>query len=587
MYIAPNTDIVILRNVPLDTTYDHTIYFANATAQYNYFYRLRKYALTNQSYQRVKRGWMRINIRAENLYDCNYLMFRNTSFGNRWFYAFIKSVEYVNNEVSEVSFELDVMQTWMFDYTLEQCFVVREHSVTDEIGDNLLPEPVNIGQYIYDNKYNLVSENTDIRWLIVIVSTGEISNLLPKCVEGGFLSGTYHQAKFYSTDIDARNLGSTLRQLFDNLAIFNNTDIVIDFYLIPNALRSWGNDGTLESDYDDSLDSAKLKTVTLPYNMLPNVNPMYVAKNNKLYTYPYCYLSVCNNEGVEETYKYEFFENTIDDHDHRVIKFHLYSDGSVEPIIGCIPKNYLRNSTHVNNGVTTSYDLNNAITITKYPKCTWATNDYTAKLAQIGIWGTLALLTQGVTVGSGTIPGTSALEYSFGGTNRGAITNFEQNKSLVPYTGSMMNSFNIPGQAEATENVRYRANKKDAAAAGAIGQAAFSYHTTTKSGVGNLAYAIQDFGFIARRIMVAPQYAKVIDDYFSMYGYATNQLKIPNTHSRPHWNYVRTANCTIRGSIPADDANAICNIYDSGITFWKNGNEVGNYSLDNSPVSNS
>ena len=25
----------------------------------------------------------------------------------------------------------------------------------------------------------------------------------------------------------------------------------------------------------------------------------------------------------------------------------------------------------------------------------------------------------------------------------------------------------------------------------------------------------------------------------------------------------------------------ICNIYDNGITFWKNGSEVGQYNLDN------
>ena len=31
-----------------------------------------------------------------------------------------------------------------------------------------------------------------------------------------------------------------------------------------------------------------------------------------------------------------------------------------------------------------------------------------------------------------------------------------------------------------------------------------------------------------------------------------------------------------------DDVRKICSIYDSGITFWKNPSEVGNYSLDNS-----
>ena len=47
------------------------------------------------------------------------------------------------------------------------------------------------------------------------------------------------------------------------------------------------------------------------------------------------------------------------------------------------------------------------------------------------------------------------------------------------------------------------------------------------------------------------------------------------------WTYTKTRGCVLVGDAPADDVRAICNIYDSGITFWKNGNEVGNYSLDN------
>ena len=33
--------------------------------------------------------------------------------------AFIKSVEYINNGVSEIEFEIDVMQTWHFNYNLQ------------------------------------------------------------------------------------------------------------------------------------------------------------------------------------------------------------------------------------------------------------------------------------------------------------------------------------------------------------------------------------------------------------------------------------------------------------------------------------
>ena len=88
--------------------------------------------------------------------------------------------------------------------------------------------------------------------------------------------------------------------------------------------------------------------------------------------------------------------------------------------------------------------------------------------------------------------------------------------------------------------------------------------------------------FYYGRCSVTAQQAKIIDDYFDMFGYATRRLKVPNRNARPHWNYVKTVSCNIHGSIPAGDMDRICEIYDKGITFWRDGNEVGHYELDNS-----
>ncbi|MFQ9808239.1 MAG: hypothetical protein ACLRYB_00070 [Segatella copri] len=149
MYIAPNTNIRVLKNVPLDNTYRNTIYFENATNQLNYFLSKQKYAFNNQTYQRVNNGVMTLNRSADDLYDCNYLMFQNPSYGNKWFYAFILSVEYIGNTTAEVRFEIDIMQTWHFDYTVNMSFVEREMSITDKVGDNLVPENLELGEYIY------------------------------------------------------------------------------------------------------------------------------------------------------------------------------------------------------------------------------------------------------------------------------------------------------------------------------------------------------------------------------------------------------------------------------------------------------
>ena len=153
MYIEPNSNIKIYHNVPLDDTYKHTLYFSSLAAQNAYFHanqNIIKYNLTTQSYQRVVKGSMRIAVKADNLYDCNYLSFQNASFGTKWFYAFITSVEYVNNETSEITFEIDVMQTYLFDITLKSSFIERQHSVTDRPGDNLVEENLAIGEYQLD-----------------------------------------------------------------------------------------------------------------------------------------------------------------------------------------------------------------------------------------------------------------------------------------------------------------------------------------------------------------------------------------------------------------------------------------------------
>jgi hypothetical protein len=101
----------------------------------------------------------------------------------------------------------------------------------------------------------------------------------------------------------------------------------------------------------------------------------------------------------------------------------------------------------------------------------------------------------------------------------------------------------------------------------------------TSSGTIEVASRTKDFRF--KQMQIQQQYARIIDDYFDVYGYATNRVKIPSIANRPHWNYVQTKDCVVTGSIPADDMNSICNVFDSGITFWKNPSEVGDYSLDN------
>ena len=108
-YIVPNTDIVLCRDVPLDSSYDHTVDFADANAQWAYFYSKRYKVVSVNSYQRVMSGRLRIECTMEEAIQCNYLYFRNNNFEDKFIYAFITGWYYVNNITTEISYEIDVL----------------------------------------------------------------------------------------------------------------------------------------------------------------------------------------------------------------------------------------------------------------------------------------------------------------------------------------------------------------------------------------------------------------------------------------------------------------------------------------------
>ena len=88
-----------------------------------------------------------------------------------------------------------------------------------------------------------------------------------------------------------------------------------------------------------------------------------------------------------------------------------------------------------------------------------------------------------------------------------------------------------------------------------------------------------DFRF--QVMTIKSQFAKIIDEYFSTYGYSTNRVKVPNTNNRSNWNYVETRNIDITGNAPQEDVQEIKNMFDNGVTLWHNPNTFGDYSQSN------
>lgn len=87
-------------------------------------------------------------------------------------------------------------------------------------------------------------------------------------------------------------------------------------------------------------------------------------------------------------------------------------------------------------------------------------------------------------------------------------------------------------------------------------------------------------GFYTYCRTIRAEYAKIIDDYFTMFGYKVNALKVPNIYGRKSFNYVKTIDAVIVGNVPVDAMSKLKNIFNKGVTFW-HGDWVGDYERDN------
>lgn len=501
MYVAPNTNVRILKNVPLDNTYRNTLYFANASNQAGYLSGKTKYSLAAQSYQAPWGKPLRVEINAENLYDCNYLMFQNSSFGTKWFYAFITEVRYINNVTSEIEFELDVMQTWYFDYNINPSFVEREHTVTDTIGSNLVPDDLELGDYVYDTSYSSGHMNDFVTVVAATVNRDGESGT-PLGGYGGIYSGCW---------LHVFDTFNAVAVFIDKLTRDNKSDAIISIFMMP-------------SDFTTDM-NAPAKHYVLEFDKQTGTIDGYTPKNNKLFTYPYCFLYVSNLMGNSAHYKYEYFQSYN-------CRFDMAMDMSPNPSALITPLGYK----------TVGSNYNESMALNGFPQCAYAIDAYKAWLAQNSSAMAVDML------GSAMVAGVSAATGNPIG--------------LVAAAGSAANVASTMARVSAIQTQPP--------------QSRGSQSNTTQ-----VALSIKDFWFYNYHIRA--EFAKIIDDYWTVYGYPIHQVKVPERASRPHWNYVKTRNVSITGSVPADDLAHIRSVYDNGTTFWKNGDNVGNYNLDNRP----
>ena len=575
-YIPPNSDVVLCRGVPIESDYKYTLYFDSIAAQNNYFFSKAFKQFHNVSYQRERRNYITLEIPATQVYACNYLLFKNTSYGEKWFFAFVDSVEYVNDNVTDIHYELDMMQTWMFEYTLMQCLVEREHSVTDKIFENTRPENIGYGELMCGVSQNLLS------------SRGLLGEYACVITSKPYSTGGDDPIKLYSQFCPVYGyIGSAedMNVLVQDFVRSGQQDAVLSV-TVANALMARGADET-HFDMPKQVPKEDFKFVCYGVtsgnyegeeqfkDQLPNG---YKPRNKKLFGYPYNQLWISNNQGTVNEYRYEDFKIDKDGFFHMEVA----ASGISSPECVLYPLDY--------RGVAKYYD--HALVLTGYPTVPWIGDTYKAYMAMNRNQIENALYTQAF---NGVINTVSAF---LGGT----MTVNNAADMLQAAKADASNAGKTVSQTTKT-GLRQQATGGIFSAIGTAGTSAVDFMTSAwqveaklkdvsnippnvggLSGAGSVTNALARFDYSTYYMCVKPEYAEIVDKFFDMFGYNTCTVKVPNTHSRPHWNYVKTVGCEIQGFLPQEAANVIKAVYDRGVTFWKNGDEVGNYTLDNSPT---
>lgn len=316
MAVSPNTIIKLLK-VPIEIDNFNQLKFASKQAQYNYFNSLPKITEENLSYQR-KDNFIWFPAHIDTILQYNYCMYQNSNYSDKWFYAFITDMQYENDGTTRIYIETDVFQTWQFDIVYKPSFVEREHTNDDTIGNNLIPENLQLGEYTCNKKLqwlNGLTSGSAYTGTNLVIVLGASENPEGELTSGVQVNGIYaglHYYVFHNNSDGIHDLNEWLEQYADE----GKSDAIQCMFLMPEFL-------TTGADRDDHLyagsNTANTKYINHGEESIVNKNldltntnlDGYEPKNNKLKTFPFSYLLVSNNSGTDVIYRYENFFTLI------------------------------------------------------------------------------------------------------------------------------------------------------------------------------------------------------------------------------------------------------------------------------------
>lgn len=518
--IIPQSEVRLLKT-PLEKDIEHTLIFSNITDQTAYFLSRVQKSYTDFTYVRDNQTIV-VESPYDSIFTCNYLMYRNNGFSNKYFYAFITKMEYVSENSTRIYFEIDSMQTWYFQINFNNVFIEREHVANDTIGLHTIPEGLETGEYITSGT---PTSSSHIGTTCLCMGTSKSTNGIN--INGQYSGLTY---VFFKDEPNVGRAYVALNRYKDT--ILDNDEAIVCIFPVPinmiNDIVTWTfpigesgfHYGLLNSGNIDGAFS--LTTFGGAYlNKLGTYTPI----NNKLLVYPYRYCLLSNNNGGTNIYKLEDFPNNTP-------SFNTY--GTLVPSCSflAVPNNY--------KGLSLNYT--ESLVGAKMPLASWTSDLYTNWATQNGINSAFADIVSENDVQIGNVAGMfnvfSLDKSGVGAGVFGSMKEIYQHQKIPPAMRGNTNG-------------------------------------------GDVNFSLGNNNFLLYYMYIKPEYAKTIDDYFTKYGYKVNRLGNVNLFSRRNWNYIKTIGCNFEGDIPQEDLQNIKNAFNNGITFWHNADNFLNYSANN------
>ena len=553
-YIQPQTSIEFFTDLGLSQDYNDSLYFGSEAEKDAYFtntnYRLAH--VERCTYAREHRGFVRVELPMSTMIHAQYMRFKNNGFVNKWWYAFVTDVNYINNNTTEVQFELDPLMSWMGDFTLSECFVERQHSETDGIGDNIIDEPVNIGTYVTNEMTRTGHFNN---WTyIVFFSPNVLGAFTQSDVNDdlGIYSGL--SAVIFPDDGTAETALNVYRLVE---AVFGAVQMVA--YVPDDFIPLLTN----VSGYDDP-NVRQTAPVIYSHSMLRsdmfNGIDGYSPKNNKLYTAPYNLLCVLNSEGMENDYRIEFFEDNVT----HTIDFQISASVNEKTQIRLAPYSYKGQAVNEEE----------LMTMQDFPYAAWGSDAFAAYMAQTLSDSPVRLLASA----NNRISESDSSYANYSDMTRAVTIDDKEEETRITRNvdGAMEDTQAISGGSLGVSlGIQIGAN---------IGKAILTPNNIKGGGATDVTTLMKRKDFWFLRKSINSQSAKVIDDYFTMFGYAVKSVHEPKMHVRQRFTYVKTIGCKINCMCPASDADFIEKIFNKGVRFWVNHTDIGNYSDPNPPL---